>query len=193
MKRLYPLSLLALFVVLMGGCGPSGTPSQDPSSTQTDDQSPQAKTTEKTNQSNQSGALKQRTGNPFQVVQPSQDTLPLLAIMMNLEQNLAALQAGIWRGDYQTINKAATALANHAKIPEREIKKIRAILGKEGLKGFVAADKTWHSKAKELARKAEAKKMEQIVNLTTEMVQRCASCHIKYREPLRNSPKWMNR
>lgn len=188
MKRFYSLSLAALLVALMAGFGPNGTVSA-----QTNDQNAETNTSKETNANEQSGGLKQTTGIPFQVTPPTQDTLPLLAIMVNMEQNMAALQAGIWRGDYQTIKEAANALTNHAKIPKREIQKIETILGKDGLKNFVAADKFWHKKTKELAKKANNKDMEQIVNLTAEVFQRCAGCHVKYREPLRNSPKWRER
>ncbi len=188
MKRFHLSSLGALLVALMVGFGSIAT-----ASAQTDDQNTQATSSKEANDNKTSDGLKQRTGIPFQITQPPKGTLPLLGIMMNLEQNMAALQAGIWRGDYETINKAANALANHAKIPKREIQKIEAILGKDGLKNFVAADKFWHTKTKELARKANNKDMEQIVNLTAEVFQRCAGCHMKYREPLRDSPKWLKR
>lgn len=193
MKWFYSLTFGALVVALVAGCGPNDTTNQDTTDAQTNAQNTQTKISKKANGNNASVDLKQRTGIPFQVRSPTQDTLPLLAIMMNLEQNLAVVQAGIWRGDYQTISKAATALVNHAKIPKREIQKIRTILGEEGLKNFVAADEDWHNKAKELARKVEERKMEQIVNRTTELIQRCANCHMKYRAPLRDSRKWLER
>lgn len=134
--------------------------------------------------------LTQRTGSPFEVVHSTRDTLPLLLIMRNLEQNMAAVQGGIWRGDYEVIREAARAMADHAKIPPREIKRIRAALGEEGLKGFVAADRYWHEKATELAKVAGEGDMSRIVDLTTELLQRCSSCHVDYRQPLRESPEW---
>ncbi len=188
MKRFCSLSIGALLVALMAGVGSTGT-----ASAQTDGPDTQAASSKEANENKASDGLKQRTGIPFQISQPPEGKRPLLAIMMNLEQNMAALQAGIWRGDYQTINKAANALANHAKIPKQEIQKIETILGKDGLKNFVAADKYWHEKTKELAKKASNKDMEEIVNLTAEVFQRCAGCHMKYREPLRDSPKWLER
>ncbi|WP_445666279.1 hypothetical protein [Fodinibius sp. AD559] len=193
MKRFYSLSLVVLLVALIAGCGSNDTKNKETTNAQSGNQNTRTETPNKENMSTDSLDLTQRTGIPFQIRQPSQDTLPLLGIMANLEQNMAVVQAGIWRGNYQAINKAANALVNHAKIPNREVQKIQAILGKEGLKKFVAADKYWHSKAKELARAANERKMEQIVNRTTELIQRCASCHMKYRAPLRDSPKWLER
>ncbi len=134
--------------------------------------------------------LTQRTGIPFEPVRSTRDTLPLLLIMRNLEQNMAAVQAGIWRGNYDVIQEAARAMADHAKIPPREIKRIRTALGEEGLKGFVAADQYWHQKATELAKVASERNMKRIVQLTTELLQRCSSCHTDYRQPLRQSPEW---
>lgn len=193
MKWFNSLSLVALLVALLAGCGPNGNTNQDTTNAQTNDQNTQTEISEKANGNNEPVDLEQRTGIPFQIRQASQDTLPLLGIMVNLEQNLAVVQAGIWRGDYQTISKAANAMVNHAKIPKREVQKIQTILGKEGLKNFVAADEYWHNKAKELARVADEKNMEQIVNRTMELIDRCASCHTTFRAPLRDSPQWLNR
>lgn len=134
--------------------------------------------------------LTQRTGIPFEVVRSTRDTLPLLLIMRNLEQNMAAVQAGIWRGRYDVIREAARAMADHARIPPREIDRIRSALGEEGLKGFVAADRYWHEKAAELAEVAGERDMDRIVDLTTELLQRCSACHVEYRQPLRESPAW---
>ncbi len=163
--------------------------------TVTNDKNPPAKVVDSENPKgkSESTGLTQRTGIPFEIRQAEEDTHPLLGIMINLEQNMAVVQAGIWRGDFQIISEAANALVNHAKIPKREIEKIRTVLGEEGLKNFVAADKYWHSKAKELSQAADEEKMEPIVNLTAELIQRCASCHVKYRAPLRDSPKWLER
>jgi len=134
--------------------------------------------------------LTQRTGLPFEVVHSTRDTLPLLLIMRNLEQNMAAVQAGIWRDRYDVIREAARAMADHAKIPPSEIERIRSALGEEGLKGFVAADRYWHQKATELAKVAGERDMNRIADLTTELLQRCSSCHVDYRQPLRQSPEW---
>lgn len=192
MKKFYSLTFFLLMALLVAGCGTNDNPDQTTNNSQVNDQNKKTSAPKQT-KTNTETDLKQRTGVRFQPIESSRDTLPLLVIMTNLEQNMAALQGGIWRGNYEVIEKAATALANHAKIPKREIKKIRSILGNKGLKDFVAADKYWHKKAKELAQVAGQNDMEQVVNLTTEMVQRCASCHIKYREPLRDDPRWQKR
>lgn len=134
--------------------------------------------------------LTQRTGVPFEPVHPTRDTLPLLLIMRNLERNMVAVQAGIWRGNHDVIQEAARAMAEHAKIPPREIDRIRSALGKEGLKGFVAADRHWHEKATELARVAGQRDMDRIVRVTTDLLRRCSSCHLEYRKPLRASSEW---
>lgn len=137
-----------------------------------------------------SAGLTQRTGLPFEPVRSTRDTLPLLLIMRNLERNMVAVQAGIWRGDHEVVREAARAMADHARIPGREIEMIRSALGEDGLKGFVAADQYWHEQATELANAARDGDMDRIVPLTAELLQRCASCHTEYRQPLRESPEW---
>lgn len=180
------LGLAVFLVILITSFGANGQTGDDSGNTQ-------AESPQDTPASNESIDLKQRTPIPFEIRKPAQDTLPLLAIMANLEQNMAVVQAGIWRGNYEAISKAAMAMVNHGKIPKREIQKIESILGTKGLKGFVAADKAWHDKTKELAQVASEKNMKQIVKKTANVFQRCAGCHIKYRAPLRNSPKWLAR
>lgn len=176
MKQLCSYSLIALFGVLVAGCEP-----------------PQSSTPQNATGNSDSTDMTQRSGNPFQVRPAARDTLPLLGIMIDMEQNMAAVQAGIWREDYQTVSEAANALVNHPKIPAREVQRIQSILGEEGLKSFVAADESWHNKARELAEAADEEKMEQIVNRTTELIQQCSNCHVKFRAPLRESPKWLER
>lgn len=180
-------------VALMTGCENNNNGNRDNTNTGSNDQNTQTKISKQAKENNDTIDLKQRTGIPFQISQANQDTVALLGIMSNLEKNLAVVQAGIWRGDYQIISEASNAIVNHGYIPNREIQKIQAILGKEGLKNFVAADKNLHNKAKDLARAADNKKMEQIVNRTTELIQLCSSCHVKYRVPLRDNPKWLER
>ncbi len=190
MKCFYSLRLMISLVVLMTSCENNNNANRDKTNTQSNTQTKIPKETKKNNDTID---LKQRTGIPFQISQATQDTMPLLGIMSNLEKNLAVVQAGIWRGDYQIIGEAANAIVNHGYIPNREIQKIQAILGKEGLKKLVTADKNLHNKAKELARAADGRKLDQIVNRTMELIQRCNSCHVKFRVPLRDNPKWLER
>ena len=103
---------------------------------------------------------------------------------------MAVVQAGIWRGNYDVIQEAARAMVDHASISTLRVERIRSALGAEGLKGFVAADQVWHQKATELANVVDQRDMEPIVQLTTELLQRCSSCHLVYRRPLRQSSEW---
>lgn len=186
MKWIHAACVGAVFATLMAGLGSDNT-----AKAQSLDQDAGREISRQADGSSESLAMKQRTSIPFQIIPPTEDTLPLLTMMVNLEQNLAALQAGIWRGDYDTVSKAADGLVSHGKLDDQEVQKIRTILGDEGLKNFVAADAFWHEKAEEIAREASQKGLEKITNLTAEMIQRCSSCHIRFRTPLRDSPKWL--
>lgn len=188
----------ACLVVAAAGCGPDDTPQpssrEDGGDTAASSRGAPPGTAyaepPATRAAGDTSGLTQRTGLPFEPVRSTRDTLPLLLIMRNLERNMVAVQAGIWRGDYEVIQEAARAMADHASIPGREIERIRTALGQEGLKGFVAADQYWHEKAAELAKAARDRDMDRIVPLTSELLQRCASCHTEYRQPLRESPEW---
>jgi len=197
-KRLSVLVTASGLLLAAAGCGPEDA-SRTSAREGVDDsvagagEAPPGTASGKPSASQEAGdttGLTQRTGIRFEPVHSSRDTLPLLLIMQNLEQNMAAVQAGIWRGNYDVIREAARAMADHARIPPRELQRIRTALGEDGLKGFVAADRYWHQKATELARVAGKGDMNRIVDLTTELLQRCASCHVDYRQPLRESPEW---
>lgn len=188
------LIITSAILLVLSGCGTGEAP---PGSTGGSEADRVAATRESPSDSQaavrgagDTAGLTQRTGVPFEPVHSERDTLPLLLIMRNLERNMVAVQAGIWRGDYDVIQEAARAMAEHAKIPPREIARIRRALGEEGLKGFVAADQHWHENATELARVAGQRDMDRIVSLTNDLLRRCSSCHLDYRQPLRASSEW---
>lgn len=118
------------------------------------------------------------------------DTLPLLPIMINLEQNMTTIQAGIWREDYEQIQQAAEGIGHHAKIPKSQVKTIKSILGPEEFKTFVADDKKVHRTSLELAKAAEKRNFEAVTERYVDLYDGCVSCHLSHRETIRESPKW---
>lgn len=123
-------------------------------------------------------------------VKSESDTLPLLPIMINLEQNMNAIQAGMWREDYGRIQKAAEGIGHHAKIPKSQVKKIKSILGPEEFKTFVADDKKVHRTSLELADAAKNKDFQAVTERYVDLYDGCVSCHLSHRQKIRESPKW---
>lgn len=118
------------------------------------------------------------------------DTLPLLAIMVNLEQNMTSISSGLWRHNFDRIEQSAEAIANHAKIPKAQVKTIRKILGKKRFKAFVKDDKTVHNMAVKLSEAAGSEDFARTAELYQKLERGCISCHRKHRNTIRESPKW---
>ena len=118
------------------------------------------------------------------------ETLPLLPIMVQLEQNMVALQSGIWREDFGTIERAAEAIAQHPKIQKRQIKRIRSILDDDEFRKFVQDDKKVHQTSVSVAKAAGNDSLEDVVTHTQALFEGCASCHQNHRNKIRNSEKW---
>ena len=159
------LTVIVIASFLLVGCGSSEEPTK----------------------SKQSGATQQTTST---AVKSESDTLPLLPIMINLEQNMNAIQAGMWRENYETIRKGAEGIANHAKIPKSQVKTIKSILGPEKFKTFVADDKKVHRTSVKLAEAAKQKDFEAVTERYVDLYDGCVSCHLSHREAIRDSPKW---
>ena len=118
------------------------------------------------------------------------DTLPLLSIMTKLERDVNKISAGIWRHDFQMIKKGAKNIANHAKIPPRQVKLIKAILGPDQFKNFVKTDQQVHQKAVEIAKMADKQKLDLTTELFLEMERGCISCHVDHRNKIVSSDNW---
>ncbi len=120
----------------------------------------------------------------------SEDTLPLLSIMTKLERDVNKISAGIWRHDFQMIKEGAKNIAHHPKIPPRQVKLIKAILGPDRFKNFVKTDQRVHQKAVEIAKMAEKKKLDVTTELFLEMERGCISCHVDHRNKVVSSDNW---
>jgi len=118
------------------------------------------------------------------------DTLPLLSIMTKLESDVNMISAGIWRHDFQMIKKGAKSIAHHPKIPSRQVKLIKAILGPDQFKDFVKTDQLVHQKATEITKKADKQKLDVTTELFLEMKRGCISCHVDHRNKIVSSDTW---
>lgn len=158
---------LTLSVALVAGCGSSDGTASNASDKQTNEP--------------QSSAKKNTT-------QP--DTLPLLTIMVNLEQEMQSISSGLWRHNFEQIRTAADGIANHAKIPKAQLKTIRGILGENQFKKFVQDDKTVHKMAVQLGEAAADEDFGRTAEIYQKLEQGCISCHQTHRNEIRNSPDW---
>ncbi len=162
--------VLVLSVVVVAGCSSSGGTDSNTSETQSNE-----------SHESQTHAKKDKT---------QSDTLPLLTIMVNLEQEMQAISSGLWRHNFEQIRTAAKGIANHAKIPKNQIKTIRGILGEEQFKKFVKDDKTVHNMAVQLGEAASEEDFGRTAEIYQQLEQGCISCHQKHRTEIREHPDW---
>lgn len=118
------------------------------------------------------------------------DTLPLINIMINLEQEMQSISSGLWRHDFEQIAASARRIADHAKIKPDQVKTIRKILGEEDLKSFVNDDKTVHDMAVRLSEAAGEENFTATAEAYQKLEQGCISCHRTHRNRIRASEAW---
>jgi cytochrome c556 len=164
--------LLSLSVLIFAGCGSSS-----------DSGGPTGKTT--------NASVESTTGSA-EAAKPSDrpDTLPLLTIMVNLEGQMQSISSGLWRHNFDQIASAADRIANHAKIPKKQVKTIRGILGEKQFKKFVRDDKTVHNMAVKLTEAASEQDFARTADIYQKLEQGCISCHQNHRTEIRDDPSW---
>lgn len=97
---------------------------------------------------------------------PPDTTKPLRPLMVGLAQDMDRISTGLWYEDYDLIEQGARGIAQHPKIPQRQIAQIEKILG-EQFETFVKYDKAVHGTASELVSAAEAKDWSAVLHTHT--------------------------
>jgi cytochrome c556 len=115
---------------------------------------------------------------------PPDSTEPLHRLMVGLAQDMDRIATGIWHEDYTLIREGAYGIAQHPKIPPRQIAKIKKALG-PSFKTFVQYDKTVHREAMNLVQAAEARTWSSVLQTRARLQQGCVNCHTAFRDSLR--------
>ncbi len=124
------------------------------------------------------------------VVELEADTAPLLQIMIQLEQNMQAAGTGLWRHDFDLMENAADQIANHPKIPDRQLQTLKQILGPDRFESFVEDDQRVHRQAVEMREAAGQEDFNRVAEAYIEIQRGCVSCHQAHRETIRQHPDW---
>jgi cytochrome c556 len=111
------------------------------------------------------------------------DTKPLRLLMVGLAQDMSRINTGLWHEDYDLIRQGAANIANHPKIPPKQIAKIKKTLGTE-FQNFVGFDKAVHSTSSELVSAAEARNWSGVLKKYDQIRDGCVGCHTAYRDRL---------
>lgn len=112
------------------------------------------------------------------------ETKNLRPLMVEIAQDMARINTGIWHEDYELIEEGGSSIANHPKIPRAQMARIKKALGTE-FSAFVQFDKTVHQGAAELAEAASNENMSAVLDTYTEVRNGCIGCHTAYRDRVR--------
>ena len=116
---------------------------------------------------------------------PTRVALPgLFTIMAGLQEDMAGLERGLWREDYDSIAARATAIAEHPTVPGPEAQAIATVLGPD-MAAFKQADTDVHDRAVRIRELAEARELDGILAAKAELERGCIGCHTEFRERLR--------
>lgn len=112
------------------------------------------------------------------------DTKPLRPLMVEIAQDMSRINTGIWHEDYELIVEGGRSIAEHPKIPQEQMARIKEALGPE-FNAFVKFDKTVHGGAAALAEAAARENMSAVLEEYTTVRNGCVGCHTAFRDRVR--------
>ncbi|MCW8919525.1 MAG: cytochrome C [Gammaproteobacteria bacterium] len=101
-------------------------------------------------------------------------------MMQGLGAEMARINEGIWREDFEAIAGAAAAIAEHPLPPLLQRLELLAQLGTAAPR-FMAADDEMREAALALKEAAEGGRIDEVVSRYQPLQQRCVACHRWYR------------
>lgn len=108
----------------------------------------------------------------------------LLALMKQLDQDMAHVDAALFRNDFAGVATAANTIANHPRVSANERERIQAALG-DDFPNFVKADQATHKSAAALAAAATADDLDGVLRELDTLTRSCVGCHEDFRTRLR--------
>ena len=108
----------------------------------------------------------------------------LFTIMAGLQEDMAGLERGLWREDFDSIAARASAIADHPAVPAAEAQAIATVLGAD-MAAFEQKDTEVHDQAVRIRELAEARELDEILAAKAELDRGCIGCHTEFRERLR--------
>jgi len=111
---------------------------------------------------------------------------PLRFLMVGLGQDMGRINDGIWHEDYEMVRSGAQSIADHPRVTPEEMAAIKIALG-EQFQAFVGYDQVVHQIATKLAKASQARNMEDILQLQSQLTQNCSTCHTMFRAEVRKA------
>lgn len=110
------------------------------------------------------------------------EPLELQKIMKDLGRHMQTVTDGISREDWETVARTAPLIANHPQPPLTEKMRIMAFMGSD-MPRFKAFDGNTHDAAEEMARSAQEKNGQKVIDSFHKLQSACQSCHQTFRAP----------
>jgi cytochrome c1 len=111
----------------------------------------------------------------------SDESTTLQAIMQGLRDNLVEIADGLLMDDFELIERGATGIATHPRIPPEQVQLVARELGEE-MPAFKQFDMRVHDLAVEIGAAARAGDKTMAIRGFQEMIDGCFGCHITYKD-----------
>lgn len=110
------------------------------------------------------------------------EPLELQRVMKELGRHMQTVTDGIAREDWGAVAQTASLIADHPQPPLTEKMRIMAFMGTD-MSRFKAFDGKTHEAASEMARFAQEKNGQKVIDSFHKLQSACLSCHQAFRAP----------
>jgi len=105
----------------------------------------------------------------------------LQIIMQGLRDNLVEITDGLLVADFELVDRGASAIANHPRIPPEQVQLVAAELGQE-MPVFKQFDTRVHDLAVQISAAAKNSDGTAAISAFEEMIDGCFACHTVYKD-----------
>jgi cytochrome c553 len=109
------------------------------------------------------------------------ETTTLQTIMQGLRDNLVEIADGLLNDDFEMVERGASAIANHPRIPPGQVRLIAAELGNE-MPAFKQLDSRVHDLSMQISAAASNGDKAAAISGFGEMINGCFACHDAYKD-----------
>lgn len=115
------------------------------------------------------------------IIATPDEATDLKEIMQGLRDNFVEVTDGLLVDDFERVAQAATAIADHPKIPPAQVKLVAMELGSE-MVDFKKLDILVHDLSLQLSDAARARDREATVDAYQQVIEACVECHRGYKD-----------
>lgn len=110
------------------------------------------------------------------------EPLELQRVMKELGKHMQTVTDGISREDWDTVARIAPLIADHPQPPLTEKMRIMVFMGSD-MPRFKAFDGKTHEAAEKMAKSAQEKNGQKVIDSFHKLQSACLSCHQEFRAP----------